>query len=68
MRPFQLICINCDAMGIVLDYSEHAPLTTQIKCCHCGSPRGTLGDLRHLAQSDRLDLFDFVGATTPSSN
>ena len=58
-RPtFQIVCVECDAVGIVFDDLEDAPAFTIIKCRQCGGPRGTLGDLRCLAQSDRLDLFD----------
>jgi len=58
-RPgFRIICINCDALGIVFDCPEGAPASTQIKCRHCGVPRGTLGELRELSCSDRRDLFD----------
>jgi hypothetical protein len=58
MRPaFQLVCVNCDALGIVLDYAEDGPSSAQIKCRGCGAPRGTLGDLRNLALSDRSDSF-----------
>jgi hypothetical protein len=58
-RPaFQLICIKCDALGIVLNYTEGAPLTMPIKCRGCGSLRGTLGDLRTLARPDQHDIFD----------
>jgi hypothetical protein len=55
---FQIICVDCDAVGIVVDYPEDAPMTTTIRCHQCGGPRGTLGDLRRLAQLDRHDLFD----------
>jgi hypothetical protein len=59
VRPaFQLVCVNCDALGIVLDHPEDAPSSAQIKCCYCGAPRGTLGDLRNLALSDRNDIFN----------
>jgi hypothetical protein len=58
VRPaFQLVCANCDALGIVLDYAEDAPSSAQIKCRGCSAPRGTLGDLRDLAVSDRTDIF-----------
>jgi ribosomal protein S27E len=58
-RPdFRIVCINCDALGIVFDCPEGAPPSTQIKCRHCGAPRGTLGDLRKLSCSDRRDLFE----------
>jgi ribosomal protein S27E len=58
-RPdFRIVCINCDALGIVFDCPEDAPPSTQIKCRHCGAPRGTLGDLRKLSCSDRHDLFE----------
>jgi hypothetical protein len=59
VRPaFQLVCVNCDALGIVLDYPEDAPSSTAIKCRHCGARLGTLGDLRNLALSDRRDIFE----------
>ena len=58
VRPtFQLVCVNCDAVGVVLDYAEGAPSFTQIRCSDCGAPRGTLGDLRDLAQSDQTGVF-----------
>jgi ribosomal protein S27E len=55
---FRIVCINCDALGIVFDCPENAPPSTPIKCRHCGAPRGTLGDLRQLSFSQRQDLFD----------
>ena len=59
-RPeFKIVCINCDAIGIVFDCPEGAPASTPIKRRLCGAPRGTLGDLRHLSRIDREDLFDF---------
>jgi hypothetical protein len=59
VRPrFQLVCVNCDALGIVLDYAEGAPSSTSIKCRDCGALRGTLGDLRNLALADQRDTFD----------
>jgi hypothetical protein len=58
-RPsFRLVCVNCDALGIVLDYPENAPTSTQIKCGSCSAPRGTLGELRSLASSDQRDIFE----------
>jgi ribosomal protein S27E len=57
-RDFRIVCINCDALGIVFDCPEGAPSSTEIKCRHCGAPRGTLGDLRKLSCSDRRDLFE----------
>jgi hypothetical protein len=57
-RPaFQLVCIKCEALGIVFDYAEGAPLSTQIKCRGCGGLRGTLGDLRTLGGPHQLDIF-----------
>src|ERR1700761_7666821 len=50
---FELVCIKCDSLGIVLDCAEGAPSSTQIKCSCCGSLRGTLGDLRYLAGSNQ---------------
>jgi hypothetical protein len=55
---FQLVCTDCDTLGIELDYAEGAPLSTPIKCSGCGGLRGTLGDLRHLASSEQNDLFE----------
>jgi ribosomal protein S27E len=55
---FRIVCINCDALGIVFDCPEGAPSSTQIKCRYCGAPRGTLGDLRSLSYSDRQDPFE----------
>jgi hypothetical protein len=55
---FQVICVKCGALGIVLDYSEGAPLSTPIKCRGCGDLRGTLGDLRTLARLHQHDTFD----------
>jgi hypothetical protein len=54
---FQLICIKCGALGIVLDYTEVAPLSTPIECRGCGGLRGTLGDLRTLARRHQQDTF-----------
>jgi hypothetical protein len=59
LPAFQLVCDKCDALGIMLDYPDDAPSSTLIKCRHCGGPRGSLGDLRSLAQSDRRDIFEF---------
>jgi hypothetical protein len=55
---FRLICINCNGVGIVFDCSESAPAATPIKCSLCGAPRGTLGELRRLSDSDQSTLFD----------
>ena len=58
-RPgFKIVCINCDALGIVFDCTEDSPPSTLIMCRHCGAPRGTLGDLRNLSYATRNDLFD----------
>jgi hypothetical protein len=55
---FRIVCITCDSLGIIFDCPEGAASSTQIKCRHCGAPRGTLGELRKLSCSDRRDLFD----------
>jgi hypothetical protein len=55
---FQLVCVECDSVGVIIDGSELAPPSTIVKCSHCQSVRGTLGDLRNLANSGRRDLFD----------
>jgi hypothetical protein len=54
---FRIVCIQCDALGIAFDGAEDAPSWTTISCRNCGAPRGTLGDLRNLAASNRQDLF-----------
>jgi hypothetical protein len=59
LRPgFRIVCINCDALGIIFDCEENSPPSTPIRCRHCGAPRGTLGDLRELSTSQRRNLFD----------
>ena len=55
---FNIVCKVCDGLGIVFDCGEDAPSSTQIKCRHCGAPRGTLGDLRNLSLSGKPDLFE----------
>jgi hypothetical protein len=52
------VCHICDGLGIIFDLPEDAPSTTQIKCRHCGAPRGTLGALRQLSISGKQDLFE----------
>jgi hypothetical protein len=58
LPAFQLVCMNCDALGIVFDYAEGAPPSTPIKCRDCDALRGTLGGLRNLALQDRSDSLD----------
>jgi hypothetical protein len=55
---FQLVCVQCNALGIVLEDAEGASLSMPIKCRGCGGLRGTLGDLRVLAQSGQPNAFD----------
>jgi hypothetical protein len=55
---FKIVCTICDGLGIVFDCAENAPSSTQIKCRHCGAPRGTLGELRSLSISGQQDLFE----------
>ncbi len=59
---FQLVCVECNSVGVVIDGSVLAPPSTIVKCSHCQSARGTLGDLRNLANSGRRDLFDSSAA------
>jgi hypothetical protein len=56
--PFQLVCIDCDTLGIALDYAEGAPLSTPIKCRGCNGFRGTLGALRSLALAEQRDMLE----------
>ena len=58
---FQLVCTDCDTLGIELDYAEGAPLSTPIKCSGCGGLRGTLGDLRSLASTEQNEIFEVFG-------
>ena len=55
---FQLVCLECDSVGVVIDYPEFAPASMIVKCSHCAADRGTLGELRSLAVSDCRDPFD----------
>jgi hypothetical protein len=55
---FKIICTICDGVGIIFECPEDAPSSTEIKCRHCGAPRGTLGDLRSLSASGSQDLFE----------
>ena len=55
---FKVICVVCDGLGIIFECGEAAPSSTQIKCRHCGAPRGTLADLRSLSVSGKQDLFE----------
>jgi hypothetical protein len=55
---FQLVCVECDSVGVIIDGSELAPPSTPVRCSHCHQVRGTLGDLRRLATSGRRDLSD----------
>ena len=59
-RPleFQIVCVNCDTLGIVFDCPEGAPSWTEIMCRQCGARRGTLGGLRNLSTADGQDLFE----------
>ena len=55
---FQLVCAQCDSVGVIIDHGEQAPPSTIVRCSHCETSRGTLGELRELASSGRRDLFD----------
>ncbi|AUC99085.1 MULTISPECIES: hypothetical protein [Bradyrhizobium] len=52
---FQLVCRRCDGFGIVFEGVEDASPSTVIQCRKCGSPRGTLGQLRALSLSSSVD-------------
>jgi hypothetical protein len=57
---FQLVCVHCDALGIVIDGdAEGAPSSTIIRCRDCHAVRGTLGDLRNLALPEQRKEIDF---------
>jgi hypothetical protein len=59
---FQLVCVECGSVGVIIDGSELAPRSTIVRCGYCQSARGTLGDLRNLANSGWRDLFDRIAA------
>jgi hypothetical protein len=59
---FQLVCVECDSVGVIIDGSELAPPSTIVKCSHCRAARGTLGDLRDLAHSGQRDPFESSSA------
>jgi hypothetical protein len=57
---FQLVCIHCDALGIVFDGdAEGPPSSTIIRCRDCRAIRGTLEDLRNLALPEQSKEIDF---------
>ena len=58
---FQLVCAKCNSVGVIMDHGELAPASTIVRCSHCEAERGTLGELRNLANSGRRDLFDTAG-------
>ena len=58
VSQFQIVCNICDGLGITFDCKEDALASTLIKCRHCGAPRGTLGDLRTLSCSGKLEIFE----------
>jgi hypothetical protein len=62
---FQIVCSNCDCIGVQLDFPEGAPSSTKISCATCGSPRGTLGGLRSLALPDQDSLLDVIPDPPP---
>jgi hypothetical protein len=55
---FQLVCVACDGVGVTIDQPELSAPSAIVRCSHCQAPRGTLGELRRLALSDRRDLFE----------
>ncbi len=55
---FQLVCTNCESIGIIIEDPEIAPPSTLVRCRQCEAVRGTIGELRDLAISHRRDLFD----------
>jgi hypothetical protein len=58
LSGFRIVCEICDGLGTFFDFAEDAPSSTQIKCRHCGAPRGTLGELRNLSVLAKQDLFE----------
>jgi hypothetical protein len=53
---FEIVCRNCSALGVRPDYAEGASTSTTIRCSACDAPRGTLGALQNIANSNRRDL------------
>jgi hypothetical protein len=62
---FQLVCAECDGVGVIIQDGELAPASTIVRCAHCQAARGTLGELRLLATSDRRDWFDSAAGLLP---
>ena len=62
---FQLVCAECDGIGVMIEDGELAPASTIVRCSHCQAARGTLGELRLLAMSGSRDLFDCAGTLPP---
>jgi hypothetical protein len=46
---FDMICTNCESLGISIDDPVNAPDEAIIRCKLCNAPRGTMGSLRELA-------------------
>jgi hypothetical protein len=55
---FEVVCSQCAGVGVRSDFAEGAPPSTIIKCSVCDAPRGTLGALQELANSNRHDLLE----------
>ena len=55
---FQVVCTKCDSVGVTMDHGELAAPSTIVRCSHCEAVRGTLGELRNLANSPQRDLFN----------
>jgi hypothetical protein len=57
---FQLVCVHCDALGIVFEGDpEGAPSSVVIRCRDCRAIRGTLEGLRNLVLPDQSKEIDF---------
>jgi hypothetical protein len=56
---FKFVCDVCGSLAIKIDHPERATETTVVECARCNSPRGTLAELRKLAQQGNSQLYEF---------
>jgi hypothetical protein len=63
---FQLVCVQCDSVGVMIEALELAPASTPVRCSHCQSVRGTLSELRDLAEEPGAIVLDALAPVAES--
>jgi hypothetical protein len=59
LHRFKFVCADCGGLAIKIARPECAPVTTEVECARCGSPRGTLAALQELARRGNSELYEF---------